>query len=323
MPDDERMKQIESRIDKEIAGGLVLSASSGVATIAPRNIGELMEFAKMMAVSGPCVRSAFRGNPGACLALAIQAFRWGADPFAVANKAYITKNNKTGEEQIAYEAQLVHAIINSSSVLQKRLRPTYSGEGASRKCVIVGLVKGEEEPLEYESPEIAKIGVKNSPLWTADPDQQLFYYSSRAWARRHVPEILLGIYTTDENLDAIDLVPDVTPPRPRREDYLSPPSPPPLEETPDPYEIVDHVGEYIQTASVDEACETFRDFLNEAQEARGAEGVVAVWENNAALMTLLEERGHGDRSKELGRLYAGTREAAARPPAETGAQETT
>jgi hypothetical protein len=30
----------------------------------------------------------------------------------------------------------------------------------------------------YTSPMIKDIKVKNSPLWTADPDQQLFYFAS-------------------------------------------------------------------------------------------------------------------------------------------------
>jgi hypothetical protein len=44
--------------------------------------------------------------------------------------------------------------------------------------------------------------VKNSPLWKGDVDQQLFYYSVRAFARRHFPDVMMGIYTVDELIDA-------------------------------------------------------------------------------------------------------------------------
>jgi hypothetical protein len=212
MPNDISSQEIATR------GALAISrTSAGTFSIAPQNMAELIEFAKLMSMSTFCVRPAFRGNPGACLAVALQAFRCGGDPFAWANKAYITRN-KAGDEQISYEAQLIHATVNASPVLAQRLRPHYEGSGATRKCTIVGYIRGEEHPFEYESPEVGKIAVKNSPLWTADPDQQLFYYSSRAWARRHVPEILLGMYAPDE-FETIDMAPG---PEPRREDFVEP-----------------------------------------------------------------------------------------------------
>ena len=190
-------ERIESKIDKEVAGELEVVGTGGALNIAPRNMGELMAFAKMMAISGPCIRAAFRNSPGACLGLSLQAFRWGMDPFAVSNKAYIVKN-KAGEEQISYEAQLIQAVVNERAPMQGRLRSRYEGEGQNRKCIVSGLLAGEAEPHEYESPTIAEITTQNSPLWKSDPDQQLHYYATRAWARRWVPEVLLGVYTPDE-----------------------------------------------------------------------------------------------------------------------------
>jgi len=54
--------------------------------------------------------------------------------------------------------------------------------------------------------------VKNSPLWKSDPDQQLGYYSARSWARRHFPELLLGVYTQEEMAAAPPR--DITPQEP-------------------------------------------------------------------------------------------------------------
>ncbi|HCI98495.1 MAG TPA: hypothetical protein DHV74_02435, partial [Sulfitobacter sp.] len=45
-----------------------------------------------------------------------------------------------------------------------------------------------------------------------DPQQQLGYYSARAWARRHFPELLLGVYTREE-IEEAPSVRDVTPPQ--------------------------------------------------------------------------------------------------------------
>lgn len=187
-----RADQIERAIDKDVAGSLAVYSGNGAMTLQPDNMGEMMEFAKMMATGGPTIRATFRGNPGACLAICMQAGRWGMDPYAVANKAFEVN------DQLSYEAQLIHAVVNTKAPLQSRLRPEFLGEGPARQCRIVGLLHGEEEPAEYTSPPIGDIKTKNSPLWASDPDQQLFYFSVRSWARRHVPEVLLGVYTPDE-----------------------------------------------------------------------------------------------------------------------------
>lgn len=325
---------IEKRIDREVAGAVALASHpSGAVTIAPKNLTELMEFAKLMSVSGVCVRAAFRGNPGACLALALQAFKWGADPFAVANKAYIT-TSKGGETQISYEAQLIHSIVNTRAALKGRLRPTYTGEGAKRACKITGWLQGEDEPFEYQSPRIEQIAVKNSPLWTADPDQQLFYYASRAWARRHVPEILLGIYAPEEIGEVIEGEATEIGERPRREQFIddgatnesaksykaSEEREPPGEEEEDeeaedeeedepeaaeePFLVVDAHGEEHQIGGAELAAEGFRVALEEAAKIRQDLGVSAVWESNTALIFELRERGHDDIADELGRLYS-------------------
>lgn len=282
MPDgiDARAQQIEKRIDPQISGAIALSGSGGALSIAPQNMAEMFEFAKMMAVSGPCVRPAFRGSPGACLAIALQAFRTGADPFAVANKAYIT-TSRSGDEQIAYEAQYIHAVLNTSGKLAKRLRPTYSGEGQARKCTITGYVVGEDEPLTYESPTIGEIPVKNSPLWKGDPDQQLFYYSARAWGRRHLPEVLLGMYTPDEiRGEVIDITPGPPAPRPRPEDYAETAMAAEEEESDEAeqaetsFAVTDQFGETHDAATEEDAIEAMTGWIGEVQSLRSLEGLM-------------------------------------------------
>ena len=278
----ERLDAIEKKIDRDVAGAIQLYGSpSGATTIVPKNLTDVMEFAKMMAVSGPCVRPAFRGSPGACLAIALQAFRTGADPFAVANKAYIT-TSRSGDEQIAYEAQYIHAVLNTSGRLAKRLRATYSGAGQKRKCTIIGHVVGEDEPLEYESPSIEEIAVKNSPLWKGDPDQQLFYYSTRAWGRRHLPEVLLGMYTPDEiRGEVIDVTPGPAALRPRPEDYVTPATASPVQHTEEParFELTDFVGEVTEYAAAGEARDALLEMIKQARSLKALEGL---WESNTS-----------------------------------------
>lgn len=172
--------------------------------LAPKNLAELMEFGQLMAKAGPMVGKAFRGNPGACVAITMQAMQWGMSPFAVSQKAYVINDT------IAYEAQLVTAVINAHAPVKERPQYEYRGEGQKRQCNITATLKGDSKPSIYTSPEVATITTKNSPLWKQDPDQQLGYYAIRAWARKYCPEIIMGVYAVDEiaPLAAVNVTPD-------------------------------------------------------------------------------------------------------------------
>lgn len=163
----------------------------GAAGLEPKDLAQLMDFAQLMAKAGPMVGKAFRGQPGSCLAITMQAMRWGMDPFAVSQKAYVAN------ESIAYEAQLVNAVILSRAPLKGRPDYEFEGEGDQRRCKVLAVLKNDSMPKAYLSPPLAQIKAK-SPLWKDDPDQQLAYYSIRAWARRHCPEIIMGVYTVEE-----------------------------------------------------------------------------------------------------------------------------
>ena len=203
-------QRIEGAIDRTVTNDLTVQDTGGGGTVAFSNMGQVLEFAKVMAISGIAVRPHFRGNPGACAAITMQAMRWNMDPFAVANKSYAVS------DQIAYESQLIAAVVNTRAPLRNRLRSRYEGEGQNRRCTVSGTLLDEDEPREVKSPPLGQITPKNSPLWKNDPDQQLFYYTVRLWARRETPEILLGVYDREELAEARALAnaKDVTPATP-------------------------------------------------------------------------------------------------------------
>lgn len=183
-------------------------------TFMPQSMGEAMQLATIMARS-TFVPQHCRGSEGNCLAIIMQASRWGMDPFAVANKAYFTKDGAPP----AFESQLVNAVVNSSGALSGRLRVEFEGEGERLRCTVRGFLRADPNDEKVKTQSIARITVRNSPLWKADPDQQLAYYTTRAWARLHCPEVLLGVYTPDE----LEIDPErarvVSPPLPRRSDH--------------------------------------------------------------------------------------------------------
>ena len=184
-------QRIAERIRPEDTKALVVSDASGGLAFA--NATQLMDFAKMMAVASGGVRKHLRGNPGACLAICTQAVEWGLSPFAVANKSYFVN------DQIAFESQLVQAVILKRAPIKGRLKFEFTGEGEKRVCrAWARLADDPDEIVEYVSPEFSKITPKNSPLWKTDPDQQHCYYAGRALCRRHFPDVLLGVYADDE-----------------------------------------------------------------------------------------------------------------------------
>lgn len=196
--------KIEEKIDKVVTGSIELSdEGSGIAI---KRLVDAMEVAKMMSMSKQAIPSFMRGEPGLCYACVVRAVRWRMDPFFVAEMSYLV-NNK-GEEKIAFMAQLINAVINAWAPVDGRLRARYEGEGDSRVCVVYGVPKGEKEPLEYRTPTLKSLieargrndygKLKGSPLYETDPDQQLWYYGSRAFCRKYFPEVLGGVYDGEE-----------------------------------------------------------------------------------------------------------------------------
>jgi RecT family len=195
---------IEKRVEKAIAAPTPVHEIGGVRL---ENLGQVMEFAKLMAVSGVAVPKWLRNNPGGCLAICSRALRWEMDPFAVAEQSYLAIG-KGGIEHIGFQSQLIHAVITAHAPLKGRLRSEIIGAGDDRRCRVSGTFKGESKPHEYTSETLAKkiatIGrnekgqIKGSPLWETDPEVQLTYSAVRQWCRLHSSETILGVYTPDE-----------------------------------------------------------------------------------------------------------------------------
>lgn len=196
--------RIAQRVDPQVAGLPVSSAGGGLAF---SSVTQAMEMAKLMALSGVAIPQHLRGNPGACLAIIIQAVEWRLSPYAVANKSYSVN------DRLAYESQLIQAVILQRAPIKGRLKVEYDGAGEARTCRVSATLADTGETVDYTSPPFGRIHPKNSPLWKSDPDQQQFYYAGRALCRRHFPDVLLGIYARDEldPAEARDITPTAGP----------------------------------------------------------------------------------------------------------------
>ncbi len=158
----------------------------------PRDLPEAWRMAEMMAKAR--LLPAAVQNPADAFLVINQAMRWGMDPFAVAQEVSVVSG------KLMHSGKIVAAAIQSSGILEGRLRYDYSGEGAGRAVTVSGKLRGEAEAVSITL-RLADAKTENK-MWVKQPDQQLAYAGSRVWARRYAPEVMLGVYAPEEMEDA-------------------------------------------------------------------------------------------------------------------------
>jgi len=116
------------------------------------------------------------------------------DPFAVAPETYVIQN------KLGYGGKLVAALLNTRAGLAGNLRYEFKGTGDNLTVTVIGRIAGEDKDRTVE----LSVGQAKTPnkWWKADPMQKLCYSGSVRWARRHCPEVILGVLT-DDDLDRI------------------------------------------------------------------------------------------------------------------------
>jgi len=201
-----------------------ISASNSIFNV--QALGQLQSFASLMAQSVVTVPEHLAGKPADCMAIVMQAMQWGMNPYAVAQKTHLVNGT------LGYEAQLVNAVIASSSAIKGRFHYRYGGEwekctttkeikrektGKNGKYTVtervrgwtdedeIGLfiqvgaiLRGENEITWGEPIYLSGVVTRNSPLWVSNPKQQIAYLGVKYWARLYCPEVILGVYDPDE-----------------------------------------------------------------------------------------------------------------------------
>lgn len=145
-----------------------------------------------------------------CFLVVNQAVAWRMDPFAVAQHTFVHKG------KIGYEGKLVASVLNTHPRLVKRLTYEYEGSGPKRKVKVSAKIAGDAADRIVEG-TVEEWRTSNDN-WTKGPDQMLSYRGAREWARRHMPEVILGVWSEDEIADfsATDRVQHVVTEQPQR-----------------------------------------------------------------------------------------------------------
>ncbi len=167
----------------------MVPADALVAGLVPANMSEAMRLAEMMA-GAKLVPQGLQKSPADCLMVIQQAIRWQMDPFAVAQECSVIQG------KLMHSGKLVAAVVNARGNLTQRLSFEYRGAGPERTITVKGLLQGEAHPRDVEV--TLKNAQTNNRVWQTQPDQQLMYHGVRVWARRHTPELMLGVYSPEE-----------------------------------------------------------------------------------------------------------------------------
>lgn len=178
-----------------------------------QTVDRFFKMAEIMATSKVTVPKHLQGAVGDCFAVVMQAAQWGMNPFSVAQKTHLVNGT------LGYEAQLINAVITTRAPITGRLQYDFFGDWSNvngktdnspdRGVTVWATFKGESEPriLEIGMHQVGT--VRNSPMWQADPRQQLAYLAVKRWSRLYCPDVILGVYSADELEPAPEV--DVTP----------------------------------------------------------------------------------------------------------------
>lgn len=132
-----------------------------------------------------------------CFLVVSWAARMGLDPWGVAAESYVVYGN------LGWQGKLVTAVINSRAGLKRNLEFSFNHpEGRPPKNLddlevcVSGHLQGEETPRTINV-RLGDVKTDND-VWRTMPYQKLCYTGSIWWARRHTPEITLGVLTDDD-----------------------------------------------------------------------------------------------------------------------------
>lgn len=183
-------------------------------------IEAVSKIADVMAGGSATVPKHLQGNRSDCFAIGLQSMQWGLNPFAVAQKTHITQSGALG-----YEAQLIAAVIIAKAPVTGRPEYEFIGdwsnvlgkieEKRSEKggkyytasytkadeeglgCICRMTIIGERAPREL-TVMLSQCYPRFSTQWATDPQQQITYAAIRKWSRRYTPDVILGVYTPEE-----------------------------------------------------------------------------------------------------------------------------
>lgn len=175
---------------------------------APTALGEIWRHAKMLAESS-LVPEAYRNKPANCVIAIELAARLGSAPLMVMQSLDVIHGNPS------WRSKFLIASVNSTGKFTP-LRFKQKGKRTKDwSCIAyahdIDPKTGELGP-ELEGPEVdLKMAdaegwsTKNGSKWKTMPELMLMYRAAAFWVRVYAPEVSMGLHTSEEREDMINV----------------------------------------------------------------------------------------------------------------------
>jgi hypothetical protein len=135
-----------------------------------------------------------------------RALQWKVDPVALIAESFVVGG------KLDFQGKVIIAVVNKLGGLQGNLKFEYSGKGDTLTVTVIGQLKGEASPrtvdLSFKDAVTKDKQGKVNEQWTKDVESKLAYSGAKKWARRHTPEVVLGLFgeEDDDRTDAMSPV---------------------------------------------------------------------------------------------------------------------
>lgn len=191
--------RVRAEADKELTEARAMAdVEFGVNGLVPKNLAGIWRLAVMYSKS-QMVPTHFRDRPYDCAIVIEMALRCKQNPMAFLQKCYVVHGRPSIESTLAI------ALANTSGIIKGRITYAFKGEGDARECLAMATLKDSGELItQTVSIKIARsMGwyTKSDSLWPKMPDLMLQYRSAMWLIRAYFPEVLMGVYSTDEVKD--------------------------------------------------------------------------------------------------------------------------
>ncbi|URN85838.1 hypothetical protein [Acetobacterium wieringae] len=143
----------------------------------------------------------YQGNVGNCLIALEMANRLGTGPIMVMQNLYVVNGRPS------WSSQYIVAMINSSKKYKTELQYHMEGKGDNLSCYAYAEdysgheVKGPTVTIEMAKKE-GWYG-KNGSKWPNMPEVMIRYRAASFFGRLNCPDMIMGIYSTEEVVDGI------------------------------------------------------------------------------------------------------------------------
>ena len=170
----------------------------------PSALAEIWKHAKMLA-SSDIVPKAYQGKPENCVIAIELSARLGSSPMLVMQSLDIIQGKPS------WSSKFLIASVNSSGKFSP-IRYRFTGKARTKDwgCVAYATDKDSGEILEgplVDMQMAADEGWLNKPgsKWKTMPQLMLMYRSAAFWSRVYCPEVSMGLHTTEEREDLIQV----------------------------------------------------------------------------------------------------------------------